>query len=227
MDATPLTESARERLPQAVIFDMDGVISNSEPLHERAFHAVMEELGYAGRHELRFSDYIGRSDTILWEDFVARHHPPQPIETLLAMKRHKVIELLRRNDPIFPGVRQLVRQLHSRYRLAVASGSEEAVVEAVLAWHGLRRYFEVVLSASGVKQGKPAPDIFLETARRLQVAPEVCWVIEDSKPGIVAARAAGMVVVAIPNTHPAEELQEATHVVADYEAIAQLLKAAD
>ena len=211
----------------AVIFDMDGVIVDSEPRHERAFHDVVRELGYGENHGIRFADYVGRSDFELWRDFVARHKPPQPLSELLARKRTRVIEVMRREQPIFPGVPELVEELAARCPLAVASGSEPAVIEAVLALRGLRRFFSAVVSAADVRHGKPAPDIFLRAAELLGVAAADCWVIEDSKPGVAAARAAGMRVIAITNTHPTDEVRDATHVVRTYEEIRRLLAGGD
>jgi beta-phosphoglucomutase-like phosphatase (HAD superfamily) len=116
-----------------------------------------------------------------------------------------------------------VEKLSARYVLGLASGSEREVVEEVLRINRLGRHFSAVLSDSDVKRGKPAPDIFLRAAELLQVAPEACCVIEDSKPGIAASLAAGMEVIAITNTYPAEELRPATHVVRTYPEIERLL----
>jgi len=208
---------------KAVIFDMDGVIVDSEPRHERAFLEVLQEIGWGETHGMRFADYIGRSDREVWVEFLSRHKPGQTLDELLAMKRDRVIDIIRSEQPVFNGLRELVEKLASRYLLAVASGSERAVVQEVLALPGLQRFFPVVVSCADVSRGKPAPDIFLEAAERLKVSPQQCWVIEDSKPGVAAGIAAGMKVIAITNTHPAEELRAATHIVRDYQQIADLL----
>lgn len=208
---------------RAVILDMDGVIVDSEPLHERAFYEVLAELGYGRNLDLRFADYVGRSDFELWADFVRRHQPAQSLEELLARKRDRVIEVMRREQPIFAGLPELVERLAARCPLAVASGSDRAVIDAVLELGGLGRVFSVIVSAAEVPRGKPAPDVFLRAANLLGVAPGDCWVIEDSKPGVAAARAAGMRVLAITNTHPADELRPATRVVGTYAEIERLL----
>jgi HAD superfamily hydrolase (TIGR01509 family) len=207
----------------AVIFDMDGVIVDSEPRHERAFLEVVAELGYGQNHGVEFSEYVGRSDREIWMDFMARHKPAQSLESLLAMKRARVLEILRQDQPLFDGLPELVEKLALKYRLAIASGSEPQVVEAVLTFKNLRRFFQVVTTSCEVRHGKPAPDIFLHAARLLGVEPEYCWVIEDSKPGIAAALAAGMRVIAITNTHPAAELANASRIVSSYSEIAKLL----
>ena len=210
---------------KAVIFDMDGVIVDSESRHERAYLDVVRELGYGDNHGLHFADYVGRSDELLWLDFIAKHKPLQPFEELLALKTQRVVELIRREQPLFKGLPELVGKLAGRYSLALASGSERAVVEEVLRLDSLGRFFAAVVSGSEIKHGKPAPDIFLRAAELLKVAPHECWVIEDSKPGVAAGLAAGMPVIAITNTHPADELAQATHVVGTYAEIEQLLLA--
>ena len=211
-----------ERRMKAVIFDMDGVIVDSEPRHERAFSEVAKEIGFEN-HGLQFADYVGRSDHDLWVDFVARHHPPVPFEQLMAMKRNRVVEIIRKDKPLFAGLLDLVRSLAGVYRLGLASGSEREVVEEVLEIEGLRGYFTAVVSASPVVRGKPAPDMFLRAAELLGVPNLDCWVIEDSKPGIAAGLAAGMKVIAITNTHPAGELSNATWTVSNYDEIRRLL----
>ena len=208
---------------KAVIFDMDGVIVDSEPRHERAFLEVVHEIGYGETHGVRWADWVGRSDHELWLDFVARHQPAQSLEQLLKMKRDRVVEIIRREEPVFAGLAELVENLSRVCKLGLASGSERPVVEAVLSLQDLRRFFSATVTASDIKRGKPAPDIFLRAAELLGIGAADCWVIEDSKPGVAAARAAGMRVIAITNTHPAHELRPATRVVANYAEIERFL----
>lgn len=207
----------------AIIFDMDGVIIDSEPRHERAFLDVFEQMGYGQTHGVHFEQYIGRSDRAVWLDFIARHNPKWTIEELTAWKQNHLIDIIRREQPIFDGLPELVAKLAPRYRLAVASGSVHPVIEEVLAMKSLRQFFPVVVSVQDVAQGKPAPDIFLRAAELLGVAPADCCVIEDSAAGVTAARAAGMTAVAITNTLPAEKLTHAQHIVRTYEEIERLL----
>ncbi len=202
---------------------MDGVIVDSEPRHERAFLEVMHELGYGNTHGVQWADWVGRSDHELWLDFLAKHKPAQSLEQLLKMKRDRVLDIIRREEPVFAGLAELVEKLYPVCKLGLASGSERPVVEAVLSLQDLRRFFSATVTASDIKRGKPAPDIFLRAAKLLAVAPADCWVIEDSKPGVAAGLAAGMRVIAITNTHPAHELRQATRVVASYVEIERLL----
>jgi beta-phosphoglucomutase-like phosphatase (HAD superfamily) len=208
---------------RAVVFDMDGVIVDSEPLHERAFLDVFDELGYADRHGIRFPEYYGRSDEALWRDFIAVHRPPQSFEELMDRKRVRLIDLLRRDQPIFDRLPDLVEKLAARYPLALASGSPHPVIDEVLAMGGLHRFFKTVVSVTDVARPKPAPDVFLRAADLLGMDPAVCCVIEDSAVGVTAARRAGMMVIAITNSLPADQLAHATRVVGTYEEIGEEL----
>ena len=210
-------------LLKAVIFDMDGVIVDSEPLHAHAFLEVAREVGCGDNHGMPLADYIGRSDSDMWTDFIARHRLSRTLEDLRGLKRRHLIEMIRREQPFFVGVLALIEKLVVRYPLALASGSDRPVVEAVLDLARLRRVFSAVVSGSDVQLGKPAPDIFLCAAELLRVEPHACVVVEDSRPGVSAALSAQMKVVAITNTHPAKELASATHVVHTYEEVAELL----
>jgi HAD superfamily hydrolase (TIGR01509 family) len=208
---------------KAIIFDMDGVIVDSEPLHERAFLEVFAEMGYAANHGVDFAAYYGRSDLELWVDFVAKHRPNQPLEELVEWKHSRLVKILREKQPIFPGLPELLEKCAARYRLAIASGSTHRVINEVLAMQNLRRLFLAVVSAEDVAEGKPAPDIFLRSAELLGVEARECCVIEDSAAGVAGALAAGMSVIAITNSLPAEKLARATSIVRGYAEIERLL----
>jgi HAD superfamily hydrolase (TIGR01509 family) len=207
----------------AIIFDMDGVVVDSEPLHERAFLEVFEEIGFSGSHGIDFPAYYGKSDLVVWRDFIARHRPPQSLEELLARKEEKFGALLHEEEPIFEGLPELLEKLSPRYPLALASGSRHPTIKTVLDLRGLRRFFRAVVSSEDVPRGKPAPDIFLRTAELLGVDPAVCCVIEDSEAGVEAGLAAGMTVVAITNSLTVDKLNRGTKVVRTYEEIESLL----
>jgi HAD superfamily hydrolase (TIGR01509 family) len=208
---------------QAIIFDMDGVIVNSEPLHERAYLELFQELGYGDNHGVDFNNYIGRTDKALIEDFCAAHKPAFSVERLSNLKKDRFLSIMRESEPIFEDLPELVERLAARYPLAVASGSLHPVIDAVLALKNLRQYFKFCVSSSDVPHGKPAPDIFLHTAKLLGVPPQSCCIIEDSPAGIAAARAAQIDVIAITNSLPRQHLAAATHIVDSYHQIDQLL----
>jgi HAD superfamily hydrolase (TIGR01509 family) len=207
----------------AVIFDMDGVIVDSEPRHERAFREIFAEMGYGENHGIEFPAYYGRSDRALWIDFIAKHQPLQSLDELAKWKQRRFLEIIQREQPIFETLPELVEKVSRRYKLAVASGSFHAVIDAVLAMKDLRHFFPIVVSVQDVSHGKPAPDIFLRAAQLLDVLPERCCVIEDSIAGVEAARAARMTVIAITNSVSRDKLQRATHVVSSYEEIERIL----
>ncbi len=207
----------------AIIFDMDGVIVDSEPRHERAFLEVFEQMGYGQTHGMDFPQYYGRSDRALWIDFIAKHQPPWSLDELAEWKQRRFLEIIRQEQPIFTGLPELIEKLSARYRLAVASGSFHPVIDEVLNMKNLRRFFPVVVSVQDVPKGKPAPDVFLRAAELLGVEASRCWVIEDAAAGVEAALAAGMRVIGITNSLSAEKLARATRVVQSYEEIERLL----
>ena len=207
----------------AIIFDMDGVIVDSEPRHERAFRNVFEQIGYGETHGIDFPSYYGRSDHALWVDFIAKHKPTQTIDELSEWKQRRFLEMIREEQPIFEDLPQLVQRLSLVYKLGLASGSYHPTIDAILSLKDLRQYFPVVVSVQDVPHGKPAPDVFLRAAELLRVPPTECCVIEDAAAGVEAARAAKMTVIAITNSLPAEKLTRANHIVSTYKEIDDLL----
>jgi len=206
---------------EAVIFDMDGVIVDSEPLHEQSFLEVWDELGYGNNHGIHFPDFYGRSDRVVWEAFIEKHNPTPAIEKLIGLREERLIRMLREQKPLFDGVTDLIQRLAKRYPLGLASGSIHRVIDEVLALQNLRSYFKGITSSEDVSEPKPSPEIFLLSAKRLGVSPENCCVIEDTVNGIKAAKAAGMTAVAITNTFDASSLFDAgaDAVCSDYSAI--------
>ena len=205
----------------AVIFDMDGVIVDSEPIHEMSFLELWQEMGYGDNHGIHFPDFYGRSDRVLWETFIEKHHPPQPIEELLGLREERLVQMLRDKQPIFDGIPTLVRRLAKHLPLAIASGSVHRIINEVLAMRDLRRYFCCTASSEDVANSKPQPDVFLLAAERLNVKPASCCVIEDTVAGVIAGKAAGMTVMGITNTFKSEALDQAgaDHVYQSYSAI--------
>lgn len=207
----------------AIIFDMDGVIVDSEPLHVRAFMDIFRELGYEHNHGIDFPAYLGKSDESLWIDFVDMHQTEKTLRELQDWKQSHLISILHEEKPIFPGIPQLIEQLATHVPLAVASGSLHPVIETVLEIGKLRPRFQHVVSISDVGKTKPAPDVFLRAAELMAIDPAEICVIEDSNAGIQGALNAGMQVIAITNSLPRNQLAAATVVVDNYEELAQLL----
>ncbi|MFE6689120.1 HAD family hydrolase [Streptomyces sp. NPDC057743] len=185
--------------PAPVIFDLDGTLVDSEPHYFEAGRRVLADYGvtdFTWEHHLRFIG-IGTRETLT--ALAREYHIDAPVEELLAGKNHAYLELVRTGTEVFPQMRELVVRLaEGGHPMAVASGSSRAAIEAVLAGAGLDALFATVVSAEEVPHGKPAPDVFLEAARRLGAEPAACVVVEDAAPGVLAARRAGMRCIAVP-----------------------------
>ena len=208
---------------EGIIFDMDGVIVDSEPRHQQAFMDIFHEIGYADNHGIQFEDYLGKSDRAVWDDFISMHQPPYSIEDLTSRKQNRLIDLIQKEKPIFETLPALVEKLARKFKLSVASGSLHPVIDVVLKLENLRNFFPNVVSSQDVPKGKPAPDIFLKAADSMLVSPDKICVIEDAAAGIQAGKSAGMTVIAITNSLPSSALSQADIVVSDYESIESLL----
>jgi len=183
---------------EAVIFDLDGVLIDSEHVWDEVREQLARERG--GRwHDRAQADMMGMS-SVEWSrymhDVIGLAESPEEISTEVVRRMQ---ERYAHDLPLIDGAVEAVRRLGGSFRLALASSSNRPIIDAVLAQAGLADAFEATVSSEEVARGKPAPDVFIEAARRLGVAPERCAAIEDSGNGIRAAHAAGMRVVAIPN----------------------------
>jgi HAD superfamily hydrolase (TIGR01509 family) len=215
------------RGPRAIIFDFDGVIADSEPLHLAAFQQALEPEGIILTTEAYYADYLGYDD---YDAIVAAlreaGRPPteESVQALMAAKAEHFLALVREGVRILPGVPVFVREAATRVPLAVASGALRREIELILAYAGLRKAFDAIVSAEDVSEGKPAPESFLLALERLQervpnLTPGDCLVIEDSRAGIEAARRAGMRCLAVTNSYPASELGAADVVVPSLEKV--------
>jgi HAD superfamily hydrolase (TIGR01509 family) len=182
----------------AVVFDLDGVIVDSEHVWDEVREELARERG--GRwHERAQADMMGMSApewSRYMHDVIGLTESPKEIDELVV---GRLLARYAEALPLIDGAVEAVRRLAETFRLALASSSNRPVIASVLANAGLAASFEVTVSSEEVARGKPAPDVFLEAARRLGVPPERCAAIEDSANGLRAAHAAGMRVVAIPN----------------------------
>jgi len=200
---------------EAVIFDLDGVIVDSEHVWDEVREELARERG--GRwHERAQADMMGMSSpewSRYMHDVIGLAEPPEEIdaEVVRRMRARYAVEL-----PLVDGAVEAVRRLAADFRLGLASSSNRPIIDAVLDAAGIAGLFETTVSSEEVERGKPAPDVYLETARRLSVQPERCTAIEDSANGIRSAHAAGMRVVAVPNRRyppPADAMTRADVVV--------------
>jgi HAD superfamily hydrolase (TIGR01509 family) len=193
-------------LIDAVIFDLDGVLLDSESAWLAVKRDVVEEWGGRWKEEAtramlgmsapEWSAYM-RDD--LGVERAAEEIDAEVVKRLLVGYRTRL--------PLLPGAVEAVERLAERWPLGLASSSNLEVIEVVMEDGGLGRHFRTWVSSEEVARGKPAPDVFLEAARRLEVDPAACAAVEDSHNGILAADAAGMAVLALPNHEfaPGEE----------------------
>ena len=208
--------SAAEQI-EAVVFDMDGVLVDTEHLWDEVREALTEEWG--GRYTPEAQEAMMGMSSPEWSRYlhevVGLREPPEVINAEVV---RRMLERYEMDLPVVPGAVEAVRRLAAAgYRLAVASSSNRELIDAVLRRLELTSVFDVTVSSEEVARGKPAPDVYLETARRLGVPPGRCVAIEDSASGIRAAHSAGMRVIAYPNRHypPAAEVLGLADVVVD------------
>ena len=189
----------------AVIFDLDGVLIDSESVWEEVKKAFTE--GSGGHwHERAQWDMLGMS-SIEWSRYMHEElGVPVPPEEISARVANRVADRYRERLPLLPGAVEAVRSLAREWPLAVASSANRHLIDLVVERAGLADSFRATVSSEEVERGKPAPDVYLEAARRLDADPGACAAVEDSSNGLRAAAAAGMVVIAIPNADFPPEL---------------------
>jgi HAD superfamily hydrolase (TIGR01509 family) len=201
---------------RAVIFDLDGVLIDSEERWTEAKRGFVEETGGRWRDDAAQA-MLGMSSTE-WSRYLHDDlDVPLPPEEINAAVVARMLEDYRRDLPLIDGAVDAVRRLGSRWVLGLATSSNREVIDVVLEAAGLAGAFVATISSEEVARGKPAPDVYLEAAARLDVAPREAAAIEDSTNGLRAAEAAGLAVVAIPNPAypPGEEALAAADVVLD------------
>lgn len=191
---------------RAVIFDMDGLLVDSEPLWVRAEMEIFGEVGVVLGEE-----DCAKTKGLRVDDVIAFWHARHPWETrsladVEARLVRRVAELVAAEGRALPGVASAIDVARGGgHKLALASSSPSLIIHATLARLGIADAFQVVQSAETEPLGKPHPGIFLRTAERLAVAPGECVVLEDSLTGIIAAKAARMACIAVPFDHPHQE----------------------
>ncbi len=195
------------RTIKGIIFDMDGVLVLSSPLHDRAYREALAEL------PIRQFDYRSvagmRTDeavrAVLKENGI--NLTEEQIASIAENKSRIARELIVRHNPIAPHCVEVLNALAAVYPLALASSASEATIDVVLAHNGLRDKFAAVLHGADVHSAKPAPDIYQLACSRMQLPPSECLVIEDASSGVQSAKTAGTAVWAITTTSSAEQLK--------------------
>jgi beta-phosphoglucomutase len=213
---------------RAVIFDFDGVIANSEPLHFLAFRDIVHEEGLTFTEREYYASYLGYDDAgvfraiaddrgLQWtDDFVAR---------LIERKAIRLEELERDRSVLFPGAEAAIERLRVAYPLAIASGALKAEILRVLNRANLTRHFRVIVAAEDTPASKPSPDPYLRAVKLLGDAidqpllAEECVAIEDSRWGLESARTAGLRTIAVTHTYPADALPQSDFTISSLDAL--------
>ncbi|KPC70829.1 HAD family hydrolase [Streptomyces coelicoflavus] len=183
----------------SVVFDLDGTLVDSEPNYYEAGRRTLAEYGVADFTWADHEAYVGISTRETVADWKRRYGLRATVGELLAVKNRHYLGIARTSARAYPEMRRFVELLADEgVPMAVASGSSPEAIGTILARTGLDAHLRTVVSADEVARGKPAPDVFLEAARRLGAEPARCVVLEDAAPGVAAAHAAGMRCIAIP-----------------------------
>lgn len=188
-------------MKQCVIFDMDGVIINSEPIHQECERNIFRMFGITISEEVH-NALAGTTDETLWTRIASLYELPINISEVIQLKRSLYMECLRREASIkpIPYVSQLIAGLYkNNFSLVLASSSPHEQIDHILNNFDLKRFFNSTISGEDVKEGKPHPEIFLKAAESVGVDPSLCVVIEDSHNGVTAAKSANMKCIGFVN----------------------------
>jgi HAD superfamily hydrolase (TIGR01509 family) len=209
---------------EAVVFDMDGVLVDSEPLHVEAARRSLAAYG-VGYSDAENSEFTGFTDLEVFAILKRRHGLTPTVDELARRFADGLIALLQRQAVPLPGVPGVLVSLRQAgYRLALASSSSLEIIATTLRTLRITEHFPIVVSSVEVGRGKPAPDVFLAAASRLGLPPSRCLVVEDSRNGVLAAKRAGMACVAVPcGVTRGQDFAEADVVLDSLEALSPLL----
>lgn len=202
---------------QAVIFDMDGVIIDSEPAHyqvnQRLFHELAIPVSLA-----EYQTFIGLSNTSMWTILKSKYHLEPSVSELVDMQVKGNFDYIMTEaiEPI-PGVSELIQLLTTnRIKLAIASSSPHSIINLVMARFNFRSFFSGIISGENLAHGKPAPDIFWAAAKIIEESPENCLVIEDSTNGVKAAKDAGMKCIGFQNKNSGPQVLSRSDLIIDH-----------
>ena len=185
---------------EAVVFDLDGVLLDSEQVWDGVREQLTRE--HDGRWQDRAHVEMMGMSSVEWSRYMHDElGVPDAPEEISAEVVRRLEDVYRERLPLIDGAREAVERLAASWPLGLASSSNRELIDLVLELSKLAPFFSVTVSSEEVARGKPAPDVYLEATRRLGVPPERCAAVEDSRNGIRAAKAAGMRVIAIPNPH--------------------------
>lgn len=186
---------------KAVIFDMDGVIVDTEPLLSKAVIKAFKNQKLNLTEKEYFEHWTRKGGNT--KSFVQAKKVSFDFDRYRKEKREIYLDSLKLNVPIIQGVKEKIKQLSKTYKLALVSSSDKEFIDLILDKTELKKYFSIVVGGDEVKEEKPSPEGFLLAAKKMEVEPKECIVLEDAEKGIIAAKAAKMKVIAIPNKYTA------------------------
>jgi HAD superfamily hydrolase (TIGR01509 family) len=201
---------------KAIVFDFDGVLADSEPLHLRAYQKVLSPVGISLTREDYYERYLGYDDEGVFTQLASAHGLPldeRRLQTFIAEKARVFDSVIGSEEILYPAAAACVIRMAERYPLGIASGAMRHEIEAILRCAGLLEYFRFVVGSGETAQSKPAPDPYLRAAELHGLAPAECAAIEDSHWGIVSAKSAGLACVGLTTTYSREHLTDADQIV--------------
>lgn len=213
-------------MTKAIIFDLDGVLVDTEPLNKACLEEFLAELGK--KHRVLKHNLQGLNSRAYWDILKTEYELEYPLEELVSRWRARYLAYLESLDqiPVIPGIPALVDYFaEKQYRMAVASSANHKRIDLVLEKIKLNYSFPVIVHGDDVTHSKPAPDCFLLAAQRLAVQPNTCVVIEDSTNGVRAAKAAGMLCIGYNgSSHNSDDLSQADILSNDFTKLLKSLK---
>ncbi|MEM7008192.1 MAG: HAD family phosphatase [Thermodesulfobacteriota bacterium] len=213
---------------KAIIFDFDGVIADTEPLHLKAFQLTLADNGIDLSHQEYVEDYLAYDDKTFFKELFKNKeidHDGALIEDYMEQKSQHFESVLRGNIIILEGVPDFIREIKDIYPLSIGSGALRAEIVEILNYAGLMEHFDIIVSADDVENCKPDPEVYnkvldqLNSAANSEIKAGECLVIEDSISGIKAAHQAGMKCLAISNSYSEKELSDAELVVSSLSSV--------
>ncbi len=208
---------------KAILFDLDGTLVDSMWVWKDIDIAFLGNLGYTVPEDLQ-NAIEGMSFTEVALYFKERFFIPDSIEKIKETWQRMAMDQYSRKVLLKPGLTRFLPYAKAQgIRMAVASSNDRKLIEAALTGHGIREYFDCIITSCEVKKGKPAPDVYLEAARRLGTSPSHCLVFEDILPGILSGKAAGMTVCAVEDAYSIpqekEKRETADYYIQSYEEV--------
>ena len=200
----------------AVVFDFDGVLADSEPLHLRSYQEVLTPLGITLTRDEYYSHYLGYDDEGVFTRIAQAHGlrmDERRVGALIAEKTRVFDDMIAAGEMLYPAARACVQRMAARFPLGIASGALRHEIEAILRAGNLHGHFRFIVASGETPEGKPAPDPYRRAAELHGIAPAGCVAVEDSRWGIESAKSAGLWCVAVTTTYPREALTTADKII--------------